>query len=212
MRVKLYDFSLAPNPRRVRMFLAEKGLSIPSVQINTREREQFSDDFRKVSPRCIVPVLELDDGTCIAESVAICRYIEEIQPEPSLFGQDAKEKAVVEMWNRHAESDCYGAAAEMVRNSAPMFADRGLPGQPSGVPQIPELAARGRQTLDRFMHYLDGQLAENAFVAGEKFSIADMTVFITIDFSQRANYEMPADCANVKRWRDEIAARPSASA
>jgi glutathione S-transferase len=210
--MKLYDFSLAPNPRRVRMFLAEKGMSIPMIQINTREREQFSEAFKRVSPRCIVPVLELDDGTCIAESVSICRYIEEIQPEPPLFGRDAKEKALVDMWNRHAESDCYGAAADMVRNSAPMFADRGLPGQPSGVPQIPELAERGRHTADRFMRYLDGQLASNAYVAGDAFSIADITVFVTIDFSQRANYEVPANCANVKRWRDEIAARPSVSA
>lgn len=194
------------------MFLAEKGLTIPAVQINTREREQFSDSFKKVSPRCIVPVLELDDGTCIAESVAICRYIEGIQPEPPLFGRDAKERALVEMWNRHAESDCYGAAAEMVRNSAPMFADRGLPGLPSGVPQIPELAERGRQTADRFMLYLDNQLGNNAYVAGDIFSIADITVFITIDFSQRANYEVPADCMNIRRWRAEIAKRPSAEA
>jgi glutathione S-transferase len=194
------------------MFLAEKNLTVPSTQINTREREQFSEDFKKVSPRCIVPVLELDDGTCIAESVAICRYFEEIRPEPALFGRDAKEKALIEMWNRHAEADAYGAAGEMVRNSAPMFADRGLPGRPGGVPQIPQLVERGRQTLDGFMHYLDDQLASNAFVAGDAFSIADITVFVTIDFSQRANYEVPADCVNVRRWRDEIAKRPSAEA
>ena len=194
------------------MFLAEKNLTVPSTQINTREREQFSEDFKKVSPRCIVPVLELDDGTCIAESVAICRYFEEIRPEPALFGRDAKEKALIEMWNRHAEADAYGAAGEMVRNSAPMFADRGLPGRPGGVPQIPQLVERGRQTLDGFMHSLDDQLASNAFVAGDAFSIADITVFVTIDFSQRANYEVPADCVNVRRWRDEIAKRPSAEA
>ncbi len=210
--MRLYDFSLAPNPRRVRMFLSEKGVSIPSVQINTREREQFSEEFKRVSPRCIVPVLELDDGTCIAESVSICRYVEEIHPEPKLFGRDAKEKAVVDMWNRHAETDCYAAAAEMVRNGAPMFSDRGLPGQPSGVPQIPELVERGRRTIDRFVHYLDQQLANNPFVAGDAFSMADITVFITIDFSQRANYQVPADCNNVQRWRDEVASRPSASA
>ncbi len=210
--MKFYDFALAPNPRRVRMFLAEKGMTIPSVQVNTREREQFTDGFKKVSPRSIVPVLELDDGTCIAESVAICRYIEEIQPEPKLFGRDAREKALVDMWNRHAETDCYGAAGEMVRNNAPMFADRGLPGLPGGVPQIPALAERGRQTLDRFMHYLDDHLADNAFLVGDYFSIADMTTFITVEFSKRADYAVPDDCANVKRWHGEIAARPSAEA
>lgn len=210
--MKLYDFSLAPNPRRVRMFLAEKGMTIPSVQVNTREREQFTDDFKKVSPRSIVPVLELDDGTCIAESVAICRYIEEVQPEPSLFGRDAREKALVDMWNRHAETDCYGAAGEMVRNSAPMFADRGLPGLPGGVPQIPALAERGRQTIDRFMHYLDDHLADSAFLVGDYFSIADITTYVTIEFSKRADYAPPAACGHVHRWHETIAARPSAEA
>ena len=210
--MKLYDFALAPNPRRVRMFLAEKVMTIPTVQVNTREREQFSDDFKKVSPRSLVPVLELDDGTCISESVAICRYIEEIQPEPPLFGRDAKEKALVEMWNRHAETDCYGAAGAMVRNGAPMFADRAVAGLPSGEPQIPALVERGRRILDRFMHHLNDHLADNAFVAGDNFSIADITVFITIDFSKRADYDTPEDCSDVLRWHDDIAARPSASA
>jgi len=194
------------------MFLAEKGMDIPSVQVNTREREQFSDDFRKVSPRSIVPVLELDDGTCIAESVAICRYVEEIQPEPPLFGRDAREKALVEMWSRHAEADGYGAAGQMIRNSAPMFADRGVAGVPGGVPQIAALAERGRQTLDRFITYLDGHLADNTFLAGDNFSIADITAFIGVEFSQRADYELPANTDHVKRWRDAVAARPSASA
>jgi len=210
--VKFYDFALAPNPRRVRMFLAEKGMTIPSVQVNTREREQFSDDFKRVSPRSIVPVLELDDGTAIAESVSICRYIEEIQPDPSLFGQDAKEKALIDMWNRHAETDCYGAAGEMVRNSAPMFEGRGLPGLPGGVPQIPALVERGKQTLDRFMHYLDDHLATSAFVAGDAFSIADITVFVTIDFSKRADYAPPAACKHIIGWYEKIATRPSAAA
>ena len=115
------------------------------------------------------------------------------------------------MWNRHAEADCYGAAAEMVRNSAPMFEGRGLPGMPEGVPQIPALAERGRQTLDRFLHYLDDHLASNTFVAGETFSIADITVFVTIGFSQRADYTPPAGCNNLARWQDTIAARPSAT-
>jgi glutathione S-transferase len=194
------------------MFLAEKGMEIPSVQVNTREREQFSDAFRKVSPRCIVPVLELDDGTCIAESVAICRYIEEIRPDPPLFGRDPKDKALVEMWNRHAESDAIGSAGTMLRNGAPMFADRAVAGVPSGEPQIPALVERGRRTLDRFMRYLDGHLANSAFVAGETFSIADITTFVAVEFSKRADYAVPEACANVTRWHGEIAARPSAAA
>lgn len=208
--MKLYDFALAPNPRRVRMFLAEKGMEIATVQINTREREQFSEAFKAVNPRCIVPALELDDGTCIVESVAICRYIEETQPDPPLFGRDAKEKALVEMWNRHAEFDGFGAVGEMVRNGAPMFADRGLAGLPGGVPQIPALIERGRNTMDRFLGHLDEQLASNTFVAGDQFSIADITPFIAIEFSLRAEYEVPAGCDQVRRWHEEVAARPSA--
>lgn len=210
--MKLYDFSLAPNPRRVRMFLAEKGVEIPTVQVNTREAEQFSEAFKAINPRCIVPALELDDGTVIVESVAICRYIEEIHPSPALFGRDAKEKALVEMWNRHAEFDCYGAAGAMVRNSAPMFEDRGVAGVPSGVPQIPALVERGRQTMDRFLGLLNDHLEGNAFLAGDNFSIADITAFISIEFSQRAKYEMPADLAHVKRWHGEVGARPSTKA
>ena len=126
--MKLYDFALAPNPRRVRMFLAEKGVEVPSVQVNTREREQFSDAFRAINPNCQVPALELDDGTIITESVAICRYFEEIHPEPPLMGRDTVDRAIVEMWNRRMEFDGYLAVAEAVRNGLPMFEDRGLSG------------------------------------------------------------------------------------
>lgn len=210
--MKLYEFTIAPNPRRVRMFLAEKELEIPSVQINTREREQFSEDFRAVNPHCLVPVLELDDGTCIAESVAICRYIEETHPEPSLMGRDAKEKAIIEMWNRRAELDGYLAAAEAVRNAMPAFEDRALPGVTGGVPQMPELVARGKQSMGRFFDKLDKQLATHRYLAGESFSIADITAFVTTDFAKRVDIEIPDSCANVKRWFDEVAGRPSAAA
>lgn len=210
--MKLYDFALAPNPRRVRMFLAEKGLEIPSVQINTREREQFSDAFKAVNPRCIVPALELDDGTCIDESVAICRYIEEIQPEPPLMGRDAREKALVEMWNRRAEFDGILAVGDMVRNSLPLFEDRGIAGLPGGVPQIPALVDRGRKTMDRFLGYLDDHLADHPYLAGDGFTIADITAFIAIDFSQRAEYSVPAGCTHMLRWLGDVAARPSAKA
>ncbi|MGI9510405.1 MAG: glutathione S-transferase family protein [Geminicoccaceae bacterium] len=210
--MKLYDFSLAPNPRRVRMFLAEKGMTVPTVQVNTREKEQFTEAFKKVSPRYIVPALELDDGTCIAESVAICRYIEEIQPDPPLFGRDAKEKALVEMWNRHAEFDGFGSAGLMVRNGAPMFEGRAVTGVSEGEPQIPALVERGRRVLDRFVNDLNDHLGNSAFLAGDTFSIADITAFIAIDFSQRAKYELPEGSDNVQRWHGEIAARPSAAA
>ena len=210
--MKLYDFSLAPNPRRVRMFLAEKNIEIPSVQINTREREQFTDAFKAVSPGYVVPALQLDDGTCISESVAICRYFEELHPEPPLFGVDAKDKAIVEMWNRRVEWEGYARVAEIVRNAAPMFADRGLPGVASGVPQIPALVERGRAAMGRFFTMLDERLAAHPFVAGERFTIADITAFITIDFGKRGELEIPAACAHLARWYGEIGQRPSAQA
>jgi len=210
--MKLYDFKLAPNPRRVRMFLAEKGVEAPLVEVNTRERQQFADWFLKINPYGTIPVLELDDGTCIAESVAICRYFEEIQPDPPLMGRDARDSAVIEMWNRRAEFEGYLPAAEAIRNNLPMFADRGLPGQPSGVPQIPELAERGKASLGRFFANLDARLAESRFLAGDAFTIADITAFITIEFAKRAEVEPPEDRVHLARWRSEVAARPSAAA
>lgn len=210
--MKLYDFALAPSPRRVRMFVAEKGIAIPSVQINTRERQQFSDEYRAVNPDCVVPTLALDDGTCIGESVAICRYLEETHPAPPLMGRDAREKAMIEMWSRRAEFEGYLAAVEAVRNGAPMFEDRGLPGVTGGVPQIPALIDRGKQTMGRLFEKLDRRLADNYFLAGSAFSIADITAFVAIDFAKRADIEIPPARPNVARWFAEIAARPSAAA
>ena len=211
--MRLFDFALAPNPRRVRMFLAEKSVEIPMVQVNTREREQFSESFSAINPVHAVPVLELDDGTCIAESVAICRYIEELHPEPPLMGTNAKDKAIVEMWNRRVELMGYAAAAEAVRNALPMFEDRGLPGVQGGVPQIPALVERGKQTLGRFFELLDRQLAENSHVAGSAFTIADISAYVTIEFAKRVDVGLPSSGAdNVVRWHTETASRPSASA
>lgn len=210
--MKLYDFALAPNPRRVRMFLAEKGIEVPMEQINTREAGQFSEAFLKVNPRGTIPVLVLDDGTTLTESVSICRYFEELHPEPALFGRDAKEKAVVDMWNRRMEIEGYAPAGDVVRNSLELFKDRGIAGMPSGVPQIAALAERGRVSFARFLGRLDERLGESHFIAGDQLSIADQTAFITIDFAKRGELEVPATATNILRWQSEMAARPSASA
>jgi glutathione S-transferase len=210
--MKLYDFALAPNPRRVRMFLAEKGIEVPSVQINTREAEQFSEAFQKINPRGTVPVLVLDDGSTITESISICRYFEELHPEPSLFGRDAKEKAVIDMWNRRVEIECYAPAADVVRNSLEMFKDRAIAGIPNGVPQIAALAERGRQSYARFIDRLDERLAVSKFIAGEHLSIADQSAYIALDFAKRGDLQVPDTARNVLRWQGEMAGRPSASA
>lgn len=211
--MKLYDFSLAPNPKRVRMFLAEKGLDIPMVQVNLRELEQFEDGFQSVSTHSVVPVLELDDGTRIGESVAICRYIEAIHPEPPLLGTTPTEIGVIEMWNRRCEIEGFQACGEAVRNSAPMFEGRGLGGaRPGEVPQISALVERGTASAQRFFKKLEVQLADNTFVAGERLSIADITAYMAIEFGQRAGISVPNELTNVHRWYDAMAARPSAAA
>ena len=210
--MKLYDFKMAPNPQRVNMFLAEKGVEIPTVEINTRERAQFSDSYMAINAVSQVPTLELDDGTCIAETMAICRYIEELHPEPALFGSDAKQKALIEMWSRRAEFMGYLAAADMLRNSSPAFEDRGLPGVSGGVPQIGELIERGRAALGRFFAHFDDRLGAERFVAGDAFSVADITTFVTIRFAARVEVEPPAACANLARWLADVGARPSAAA
>ena len=210
--MKLYDFKMAPNPQRVNMFLAEKGIEIPIIEINTRERAQFADSFKMVNPLSQVPVLELDDGTFVSESMAICRYLEELHPEPALFGGDATEKALVEMWSRRAEFVGYLSAADMLRNSSPAFEDRGLPGVPGGVPQIAELVERGRNSMGRFFALFDDRLGAAKFIAGDAFSVADITTFVTIRFAARVDVEPPAECTNVVRWLKEVESRPSAAA
>jgi len=209
--MKLYDFKMAPNPQRVNMFLVEKGIEVPTVEINTRERAQFADTYRAINAISQVPTLELDDGTCIAESMAICRYFEEIQPDPPLFGRDAKEKALVEMWSRRAEFMGYLSAADMLRNSSPVFKDRGLPGVPGGVPQIAELIERGRGAMDRFFAHFDKRLGEAQFVAGNLFSVADITTFVTIRFASRVDVAPSHSHANIARWLNEIGSRPSSN-
>ena len=210
--MKLYDFKMAPNPQRVNMFLAEKGLEIPRVEINIRERAHFTESFEAVNAVRQVPVLQLDDGTCIAESMAICRYLEELHPEPALFGHGPKEKALIEMWSRRAEIMGYLPTADMLRNSSPAFEDRGLPGVPGGVPQIADLVARGRNSLGRFFDLFEQRLGVARFVAGDAFSVADITTFVTIRFAARVEVEIPAGCGNLARWYGEVESRPSAAA
>ena len=210
--MKLYDFKMAPNPQRVNMFLIEKGIEVPTVEINTRERAQFQESYLAINRISQVPTLELDDGTCIAESMAICRYFEGMQPDPPLFGNNVKEKALVEMWSRRAEFMGYLPAADMLRNSSPVFKDRGLPGVPGGVPQIDKLIERGRNSMNRFFAHFDERLGEVPFVAGDHFSVADITTFVTTRFASRVEVSPPASCANIARWLSEIESRPSAAA
>src|SRR5436190_21679030 len=163
--MKFYACSTAPSARRVRIFMAEKGIGIPTVQVDLRNGEQFSDAFRKVNPDCTVPVLVLDDGTAIADAVAICGYLEEIHPEPPLIGATPQERAVVTALNRQIERDGFFAAMDAFRNAAKGLKGRALPG-PHDYEQIPELAERGRIRVEHFFRAMDARLGTREFVAG----------------------------------------------
>ncbi|TPQ27455.1 glutathione S-transferase [Bradyrhizobium guangdongense] len=207
--MKFYDCATAPSPRRVRIFLAEKGLTLPTVQVDLRNGEQFTPAFRALNPACTVPVLELDSGAVITDVIAICRYIEELHPDPPLMGRSAEERAVIESWLRRIEWDGIYAAQEAFRNAAPGLAGRALPG-PVDLEQIPALAGRGRLRLQHFFAWLDARLADNAFVCGPHFTIADISGLIAVDLAARAKLTPSEHLGHLQRWYKDVSARPSA--
>jgi len=209
--LKFYDCQTAPSPRRVRIFIAEKGLEIDTVQIDLGGKEQFSDAFRKINPDCVVPALELDDGTCLSEVLAICHYLEAQFPKPALMGRSDEERSRILMWNIKVEQQGLLAIADAFRNSAKGLIDRAVPG-PVAYPQIPELAERGRRRVQQFFYRLDEQLADNEYVAGDAFSIADISAMVVIDFAAWVKLPVPDDAVNTRRWYESVSSRPSAAA
>lgn len=208
--MKFYDCTTAPSPRRVRIFLAEKGVELGTVQVDLGSGEQFSAAFRKINPDCVVPVLELDNGQCISEVVAICHYLEELYPEPALFGSTPEERARVLMWNAKAEQLGLWAVADAFRNSVKALTNNALPG-PENYLQIPELAERGRKRVYEFYTRLDGQLADNDYVAGDFYSVADITALAAIDFAAWIKITVPESATNLARWHAQVSKRPSAA-
>lgn len=209
--MKLYDFKAAPNPRRVRMFLAEKGVAVPVQQVDLMAREQHGDAYRAVNPWCTVPVLELDDGTHIREAMTICRYIEAVHPEPALLGATPVEQAAIGAWEHKFEVDGLIAVGEILRNSVDAFAGRALPG-PVSHEQIPALADRGRRRVAHLMDLLNERLGESEHVAGPGFSVADVTAFVMVEFAARIEKGVADGHPAVERWREAVGARPSAQA
>lgn len=209
--MKLYDYQLAPNPRRVRIFLAEKEITVPTVQIDLRAGEQFTPEFRAVNPECTVPVLEFDDGRRLTEVIAICLYFELAHPEPPLMGEGAQERAIVADWHHRIERQGFWAVGDAFRNSATGLKGRALPG-PDDYEQIPALAERGRARTGRFFEMLDRQLAGRQFVASERYTIADIMALVTVNFAGRINLAIPEDCTHLRRWHETVSARPSAAA
>lgn len=203
--MKLYDSKMAPNPRRTRIFLAEKGISIPTEQVDMMKMEHKTPEYAALNPMQRMPTLVLDDGTVLTESIAICRYFEALQPEPPLFGVGAKEIALVEMWNRRAELNFFFCVAQVFRHSHPAMKDL-------EVPQVPAWAEANKPRIGEFLHILDAQLKDHPFIAGDRFSVADITALCAVDFMRPIRMPVPEECVNVKRWHAEVSARPSAKA
>ncbi len=210
--MKFYDCRTAPSPRRVRIFLAEKGLTIETIQVDLANQENLKPAFLAINPRGVVPTLVLDDGTVLDEAVAVCRYIEETHPNPPLMGTDARSKAIIEARNRHIEQDGFLAVANVLRNTSAALKDRAVQGVTEKVPQIPELAERGRASLRRFFEDLERHFANHPYVAGSTYSIADITALVAVDFSRWIKAGIPPGNVYTERWHAEMSARPSAKA
>jgi glutathione S-transferase len=203
--MKLYDGGRAPNPRRTRIFLAEKGIKLPLEQVDLGAMQQKSPTYSAVNPLQRVPALVLDDGTVITESVAICRYFEALQPDPPLFGRGALDIARIEMWNRRLELHLFFPVSHVFRNSHPAMKEM-------EVPQVPAWAEANKPRIADFIILLDRELAGRPFVAGDTFSVADITGLVAVDFMKPAKLAVPDALVNLKRWHAAVSARPSAAA
>ena len=203
--MKLYDGGRAPNPRRVRVYLAEKGITVPMQQVDLGTMAQKSPDYTAINPLQRVPALELDDGTILTESVAICRYFEVLQPEPPLFGVGAKEAAIVEMWQRRVELHLFWPVTQVFRHLHPAM-------KVMEVPQVPDWGEANKPRVMEFLTLLEAELKDRRYVAGDRYSVADITGLCAIDFMKPAKLAVPETMANLKRWHAEVSARPSAQA
>jgi len=207
--MKLFHFPRAPHARKVNIFMREKGIEIPLVEVNLVQKENLEQRFLSLNSRGVVPVLELDDGTCIDESLAICRYLESLYPDYPLFGADPQESAVIDSWERHMEFDGYLPGQDAFRNSAERFASYAVAGMTEKFKAIEELAERGKRRLDIFFRRLDHRLAETQFVGGERFSMADITGIVAVDFAKRSGKYLPEDMEHAQRWYKALYERQS---
>ena len=208
--ITLYDCSTAPSPRRARILLAEKGVPHESVQIDLRQNEQLGDAYRRINPQCTVPALRTDDdgAPLLTDNAAIAAYLEARYPEPPLLGITPHEKAEIASWNWRIEFEGLLAIAEAMRNSAPSLANRALPG-PENYAQIPELAQRGQARVRAFFAALNERLAGREFIASGRFSIADITAVVAVDFARIVKQKPGEQQPHLVRWRAAMAQRPS---
>src|SRR5262245_57673593 len=201
----LYHDPRAPNPRRVRIFLAEKGVSCDTIDVSIAAAEHQKPEFRKKNPLALLPVLELDDGRVLRESMAICRYMEELHPEPNLFGADAWERAQIEQWNRHAELELLLPTALVFRNTHAFWQGR--------IKQAPEIGAITKELIASRFEWFDRELANRPYIAGLRFTVADITALCAIDFGRISDIRINAEVhPNLKSWHDRVSSRPSTKA
>lgn len=208
MAVTFYDCTPAPSPRRARILLAEKGIAVETVQVDLGKGEQMSDAFRAINPDCTVPALKLEDGTILTSNAGIAAWAEAVKPEPPLLGSTPAERGLVADWDSRVEFGGLMAVAETLRNSSPRMKDRALTG-PDNYAQIPDLAERGRLRLARFFAVLDDRLAGRDFLAIDRFSVADISAQVLVDFAKWVKVVPEDGQANLKRWHAAISERPS---
>ena len=207
--MKFFDCKTAPSPRRVRIFIAEKGITVETVDVDLRSKEQLNPDFRSINPHCTVPVLELDDGTPLTTTAGIWRYLEAAYPNPALMGETPTQRGIISDLQWHIEMNGFMAMAEFLRNSAPAMKGRALTG-PHDYEQIPELADRGRLRVQRFLEEIDQIISTKSYVAGDQFSIADIDLLVFIEFAAWRKLDLPEGAVNAHRWYEDVRARPSA--
>jgi glutathione S-transferase len=203
--MKLYDGGRAPSPRRTRIFLAEKGIKLPLEPVDLAAMQQKSPAYAAINPLMRVPALVLDDGTVITESIAICRYFEALHPDPPLFGHGALEIARIEVWNRRMELHFLFPVSHVFRNSHPAMKEM-------EVPQVPAWADANKPRILEFIRFLDRELKDRPFVAGNGFTVADITGFVSVDFMKPAKLAVPDELKHLRRWHADVSARPSVSA
>jgi glutathione S-transferase len=208
--ITLYDCATAPSPRRARILLAEKGIAHETVNVDLRAGEQLGEAFRRINPQCTVPALRTEEGTVLTDNAGIAAYLEARFPQPPLLGVTPLERAEIASWNWRAEFEGFLAIAEALRNGSPAMVNRALPG-PVDYPQIPELAQRGVARVQRFFADLEQRLAGREFVAAERFSIADITAVVAVDFARVVKVKPGEQHPNIVRWRAAMAQRPAMS-
>lgn len=209
--MKLYDWAPAPNPRRVRLFLAEKNIEIPIEDVSG-ENFQLSATYKQNYPEAMVPMLELDDGTQIGEAMAICRYLESEFPNNPLMGKNPVDAATVDMWERRAWEQGMMPCSDIFRNTVPEFADRGLAGRHVPLPQIDALVERGKTNMGLFFTKFDQRLSDREFIASDCYTVADITALTVMDFAAMSGLEVPGEYKNLHRWYTQMSNRPSAYA